>query len=222
MILVPAYNEAERVAATVEGLRRAIPEGRVIVVDDGSADGTARLARDAGAVVESMSRNMGKGNALNEAFERVSPADEDILLFVDADLGLTSAEASALLGPVLSGEADMTVAKFRVRGKGGFGLAKNLARWGIRRFGAGFDAKAPLSGQRAMRAGLFKEIGGLESGYGMEIGLTINVLRRGGRIQEIEVDMADNETGRDLAGWRHRGRQFWHIARVLAKELKRS
>jgi glycosyltransferase involved in cell wall biosynthesis len=216
--LIPAFNEEERIVGTIEGLRSTIPDIEIFVVDDGSMDNTTSRARAAGAHVLEMPRNMGKGNALNAAFRDVRFNDEDYLLLIDADLGATSSEAAALLEPVLNRSAEMTVARFRTRGKGGFGLAKGLGRWGIRRLGGGYEATAPLSGQRVLRAGLFRDIGGLESGYGMEVGLSIDVLRRGGRIMEIEVDMSDNETGRDLAGWRHRGKQFRQIAWVIAKK----
>ncbi len=215
--LVPAYNEEERIVATIVGLQRAIPGVRVVVADDGSTDATPVLAEGAGADVERISRNTGKGGALNAVFSRLEIGNDEILLLIDADLGESSAEAAALLAPVTEGRAEMVVAKFKVRGKGGFGLAKNLGRLGIKFLG-GFEATAPLSGQRALKVGLFREIGGLEGGYGMEVGLTIDVLRLGGRVEEVEVDMTHNETGRDLAGWRHRGRQFRHIAWVLLKK----
>lgn len=215
--LVPALNEESRIASTIQGLYGAVPRIEVVVVDDGSTDETGVRARAAGAIVKRMPRNMGKGNALNEAFRALDLDDQDYLLFIDADLGATSGEAANLLSPITAGEAEMTVASFQARTKGGFGLATGLARWGIRRL-SGFEATTPLSGQRAMRVGLFRAVGGLESGYGMEVGLTIDVLRCGGRIREVAVEMSHNETGRDLAGWRHRGNQFQQIARVLFKK----
>jgi len=215
--LVPAFNEEERIVATIAGLRRAIPGVRIVVADDGSTDTTVGLAQSAGADVERIPRNIGKGGALNVVFSSLETDDDDILLLVDADLGESSAEAAALLAPVTEGRAEMVVARFKTRGKGGFGLARNLGRLGIKFLG-GYEATAPLSGQRALRAGLFREIGGLEGGYGMEVGLTIDVLRLGGRVEEVEVDMIHNETGRDLAGWRHRGRQFRQIGWVLLKK----
>lgn len=215
--LVPAFNEEQRIVATIGGLRQAIPGIRIVVADDGSTDDTAVLAKSAGVEVERVSSNIGKGGALNAAFSNLEVDDSDILLLIDADLGESSVEAAALLAPVVAGQAEMVVARFKTRGKGGFGLARNLGRLGIKFLG-GFEATAPLSGQRALKAGVFREIGGLEGGYGMEVGLTIDVLRAGGRVEEVEVDMTHNETGRDLAGWRHRGRQFRQIGRVLLKK----
>lgn len=219
--LVPAYNEEGTVGATVAGLAGAIPGVEVVVVDDGSRDATAVEAAAAGAAVMAMTGNLGKGGALNEAFRRLNPADEDILLFIDADLGATSHEASKLLVPLLAGRADMVVAAFgKPKKKGGFGLVKGLARWGIKHLG-GIEVKSPLSGQRALRAGLFRAVGGLAPGYGMETALTIDALRAGNKVLEVDTEMGHNETGRDIAGFAHRGRQLISVLTVLAKRVLR-
>ena len=213
--LVPAYNEERAIAQTVAGLISAVDGVDVIVVDDGSVDKTVEAANGAGASVIALGRNHGKGGAINEAVARLSPADDDILLFIDGDLGATSAEAVKLVGPLVDGRADMVIAVFgKPAKKGGFGLVKGAARWGIKRFG-GLDVKAPLSGQRAMRARLFRAVGGLAPGYGMETGLTIDALRAGFKVMEVETAMGHNETGRDIAGFKHRGRQFAAVAKVL-------
>lgn len=214
--LVPAFNEEAAIGATVAGLIGAIAGVEVVVVDDGSRDATASTAESAGATVMAMGKNLGKGGAVNEAFRRLDPADEDILLFIDADLGATSREASKLLVPLLARRADMVVAAFgKPKKKGGFGLVKGLARWGIKRLG-GIEVKSPLSGQRALRAGLFLAVGGLAPGYGMETGLTIDALRHGFKVLEVDTAMSHNETERDIAGFSHRGRQFLAVLKVLA------
>lgn len=217
--LVPAFNEQDRITRTVEGLLRAVEGVEVVVVDDGSDDDTVLLATAAGASIISLGRNLGKGDAVNEAFARLNPADDDILLLIDADLEETATEAAKLIGPLLDGAADMVIAVFgKPRKKGGFGLVKGLARWGIRLFG-GLEVRAPLSGQRALRAGLLRAVGGFDPGYGMETGLTIDALRRGFKVIEVRTDMTHNETGRDIAGFKHRGRQFLAVARVLIVRL---
>lgn len=214
--LVPAFNEEATIEATVDGLIGAIDGVEVVVVDDGSRDRTAAKATAAGATVLAISKNLGKGGAVNEAFLRLNPADEDIVLFIDADLGATSKEASKLIAPLIVGRADMVIAAFgKPKKKGGFGLVKGLARWGIKRLG-GLEVKSPLSGQRALKAGLWRAVGGMAPGYGMETGLTIDVLRRGFKVLEVDTAMSHNETGRDIAGFSHRGRQFLAVLKVLA------
>lgn len=220
LALVPAFNEEDVVALTVEALNAAVAGVEIFVIDDGSTDATAAEAEKAGAVVIRMKSNLGKGGAVNAAFAHLAPEDEDVLLLIDADLGATAAEADKITGPVLDDEADMAVAGFgKAQKKGGFGLVKGLASWGIRRLG-GRDVSTPLSGQRVLRARVFRDVAGLEGGYGMEVGLTIDVLRKGYRVVEVPTSMSHRESGRDIAGFRHRGGQFIAVAWALVKRVR--
>jgi glycosyltransferase involved in cell wall biosynthesis len=211
-VLVPAYNEASRIKDTVQAVL-SIPEvAEVVVVDDGSTDATAEVARASGARVIRLPRNKGKGEALNRG---AALCTRDVVLLIDADLGVSAVEARRLLLPVLEGEADMTVARFpAARHKGGFGLVKGLARTGIRWY-TGLVMESPLSGQRAMTREVLQHLLPFASGFGVEVGMTIKAARLGFRVQEVPVVMTHRETGRDLKGFLHRGKQFWHVARVL-------
>lgn len=215
VVVIPAFNESERIARTV-GTALAIPGvERVIVVDDCSADETAEKAAAAGAEVLRLQRNVGKGGALEAGLDVAR--DADVVLLLDGDLGETAAEAAKLLEPVAEGRADMTIAMFpRATGKAGFGLVKNLARLGIRVLGGPMDAQAPLSGQRALTRRAVEAVTPVASGYGVEVALTIRALRAGLRVVEVPTTMAHAATGRDLAGFRHRGRQFRHVLAALA------
>lgn len=216
--LVPAYNEVERVASTVKAIG-ALPQVEgVLVVDDGSSDATARAASTAGARVLTLGHNLGKGAALDRGLAWLAEnAPGATLLLLDADLGDTAAQAGALLEPLVRGEADMAIARFpRATGKAGFGLVKGLARWGIRKLGSkSFSAEAPLSGQRALTPTAVEACVPFARGYGVEVALTVRALRAGLRVVEVETTMAHAATGRDLAGFVHRGRQFAHVARAL-------
>jgi glycosyltransferase involved in cell wall biosynthesis len=114
-VVIPAKDEADLIAATVTAAR-AIPGVRlVVVVDDGSSDQTSRQAMQAGAEVVRHPRNRGKGAAMTTgaaAVARLAGSDgaATALLFVDADLGGTAAATAVLTGPVLAGDADMTIA----------------------------------------------------------------------------------------------------------------
>lgn len=211
--VVPAFNEERRVAETVRALRSSGAADEVIVVDDGSRDRTAAVAEAAGARVLRLVDNRGKGEALNRG---AALARGDVLLFVDADLGETAAEAARLVEVVRAGEADMAVAVFpRPRHAGGFGLVIGLARFGIRAL-TGMRLQAPLSGQRAMLRRVFDAVGRCAGGFGAEVGLTVDAARAGFCIVEVRTVMAHRATGRDLAGFTHRGRQFVAVLRVLA------
>lgn len=212
--LIPAYNEAKYITATVAALAALSEVSEIVVVDDASSDSTAALAAAAGARVISLPCNSGKGAALNRGSEQIKA---DIVMLLDGDLGDSAGNAKLLLEPVLAGRADMTVAHFPPpRLKGGFGLVKGLARKGIK-FYTGLEMQSPLSGQRVMTRPVMDKLLPFASGYGVEVGLTIKAARAGFKVLEVPVPMTHAETGRDLKGFWHRGRQFCHIARVLAK-----
>lgn len=216
--VVPALNEERRVGETVRALRSAGAADEVIVVDDGSRDRTAAVAEAAGAHVVRLRINLGKGEALNQG---AAVARGGVLLFVDADLGATAAEAARLVEAVRAGEADMAVAVLpRPRHAAGVGLVVGLARLGIRTL-TGMRLQAPLSGQRAMRREVFDAVGRCAAGFGAEVGLAVDAARAGFRIVEVRTDMAHRATGRDLAGFVHRGRQFLAVLRVLAHRAVR-
>lgn len=214
--LIPAHNEAGRIAATVAAARSVPQIDRVLVIDDASTDDTARLAAEAGAEVLRLERNRGKGGALQHGLDAVAE-DADVIALLDGDLGKTAAEADVLLAPVLAGDADMTIATLpKPPGSGGFGLVKGLARWGIRAL-SGFEATAPLSGQRALSRAAWTTSTPFATGYGVEVGLTVRAARAGVRLLEVPTTMTHAATGRDITGFRHRGRQFVQVAGALAR-----
>ena len=233
--LIPARNEAERIFWTVRSILHIPEVTRVIVIDDNSEDITARLAEEAGAKVIRVRNRAsggsnpevpgekpiiniagGKGAALEHGAKFAE--DADFVLLLDGDLGFSAGEARKLLPAVLAGEADMTIAKFpRPAGKAGFGLVKGLARWGIASMGGGWEADAPLSGQRCLRRECLDQIRPFAHGYGVEVTLTIRALRKGFKLLEVPTMMTHAATGRDLSGFWHRGRQFMNVARSLLK-----
>lgn len=215
-VLIPAHNEADRIADTVIAAR-AIPHvTRVVVVDDASHDDTAERAEAAGAKVIRLWNNVGKGAALETGAMRIENAD--VILLLDGDLGDTAGQGALLIAPIIEGRADMVVAGFPApQGKAGFGLVKRLARWGIRVMGDGFNATAPLSGQRALTRRCLEVVRPFASGYGVEVSLTIRARRAGLRIVEVPTTMTHAATGRDLHGFVHRGRQFVHVALAFAR-----
>jgi hypothetical protein len=195
-ILLAARGEEERIGRTVERLRAAFPEAEVIVADDGSRDATADVAERAGARVLRLPHR-GKGQALTLA-ERAAPPGP--LLVCDADL---DGDLSALV----DAEAELAIAVFAERQGGGFGLAKRAAR-ALIRARSGFVAVEPLSGQRAFSERARAEAFPLAAGFGCEVGASIDVARAGLRLAELELPLGHRTTGRDAAGFLHRGRQL--------------
>ncbi|MFC7731196.1 glycosyltransferase family 2 protein [Actinomadura keratinilytica] len=220
-VVIPAKDEADRIAATVKAALELPGAGLVVVVDDGSADGTARVAEQAGAKVVRHGRNRGKGAAMESGAEAVRLLDDDRreprhLLFLDADLAETAREAAPLVEPVRRREADMTIAVFSTTVKlGGHGFVVRLSRDGIRR-ATGWEATQPLNGQRCLTRAAFEAARPLAAGFGVETALTIDLLRQGFRVTEVEVPLAHRATGTDWRSQLHRARQFRDVARALA------
>jgi hypothetical protein len=172
---------------------------------------------------------IGKGAAVTRAAREALrdagvPADEppvtardpnSILVFVlcDGDLGDSAAELPALADAVRRGDTDVAVAVFATRVGGGFGLALGFARWAIRRR-CGLRTRAPISGQRALGARALQDVLPFAHGFGMEIGMTVDAVRAGHRVLEVELDLSHRASGHTLAGFLHRGRQLVDFARV--------
>lgn len=220
-VIIPAYNESARIAATVTAAASVAGVNRVIVVDDGSTDTTSQVARDAGAEVVGLAENGGKAAAMEHGFQAVASDDgsveqANVLVFLDADLESTARHLGQLAAPVLSDEADMTVATLpqQMTSGGGRGFVVRLAHDGIRQ-ATGWGATQPLSGQRAVSAPAFRAALPLAAGWGVEVGMTIDLLNRGFRLMEVEVPFHHRVSGKDWRAQLHRGRQFLGVWRAL-------
>jgi glycosyltransferase involved in cell wall biosynthesis len=216
-VIVAAYNEADRILATLAALSDAFPDAPVWVADDGSSDETQALAAAAGAMVVRSERLIGKGGAVTLAARQALASGTvgrgSVALLCDGDLGDSAALLAPLVKEVRTGEADLAVAVFARRVGGGVGLAIGFARWAIRRR-CGLSPRAPISGQRAMCADVLAQVLPFAHGFGMEIGMTIDATRAGARVREIDLDLHHRATGRTLGGFLHRGRQFVDFVRV--------
>jgi glycosyltransferase involved in cell wall biosynthesis len=220
--VIPARDEADRIAATVEAVRRLPSVGPVIVVNDGSTDATSAVARAAGAVVVEHRWSRGKAAAMVTGAEMVRVLDEHDgrrtprhLLFLDADLGPTAASVAPLMEPVVDGRADLTIARFPGRERRGKGLVMRVATRAIRRR-TGWLATEPLSGQRCVTRTAFDRLRPLAHGFGVETAMTLDALRLGLRVAEVDVPLAHRERGHDLRSELHKARQLRDVLRALA------
>ena len=143
------------------------------------------------------------------------------LLLLDADLEESAANCAPLISPVVEGEADLTIALPPAQvtadggSPGGFGFVVNTARRGIAEL-TGWTPRAPLSGQRCLTRRAFELASPLAAGWGMEVGMTIDVLRAGLKVVEIEIDLRHRATGTDLGAQLHRAAQLRDVTRALA------
>ena len=212
--IVAAQNEAESIDPSVRALAAAMPGARIFVADDASDDGTADLAMAAGATVISRGKPHGKGGNVTAAAQALlSEGFAGTVLLCDADLGTSAQQLLALVEAVEADKCDLAVAAFARREGGGFGLAVGYAHDKILEL-CGFDAKAPISGQRAMSAATLRKLLPFQPGWGMEMGMTITAVRAGLRVEEIELELAHRATGRTLGGFLHRGAQLRDFRRT--------
>ena len=203
-ILLAARDEASLIGRTVERLREAFPLAEIAVADDGSRDETAEAAEAAGARVLRLPA-LGKGQALSLAERAIPPGP---LLLCDADV-------EGDLRALAATDADLAVAVFARRLGGGFGIAKRVAR-ALIAARCGFRAREPLSGQRFLSPAARSLCFPLAPGFGCEVRLTIDAVRAGLRVVEVELPLAHRAAGRDAAGFVHRGRQLLHALLACA------
>ncbi len=211
---------------TLAALAKVPDVTRVIVVDDGSRDATAEVARSSGAHVLSRTvpgRPRGKGHALltGLSYLRDEPGRGPVLL-ADADLGATASSLGGLLA-ALDDDTPAAIAAFPenltnpAKGPaGGLGLVKGYARRAIaRRNTLDFVPTEPLSGQRALLPSAVDALPGIAPGFGAEVGMTLDLLSAGIRPVEVPLPLIHRRTSKTPAGFVHRARQGLDILRAL-------
>lgn len=216
-VVIPVFNEEQSIQETIRALMYIHLIGEIIIVDDGSTDQTAafiqRIQHPKIQLI-GLETNGGKGAALRKGVERCR---YPIIAFVDGDVGNTASEIMKLIFPILQGRADVSIAKFpKASQKGGVGIVKYTARKAVYWY-TGAYIENVLCGQRAFRKEVLRGIE-IPDGFGVEVGMTIDIIKNQYKIVEIPVDMTHKETGRTFAGFVHRGKQWFHIMKVLARK----
>ncbi|NKX92613.1 glycosyltransferase [Sanguibacter hominis ATCC BAA-789] len=226
-VIIPAKDEAKRIAATVRSARAIPYVDLVLVVDDGSDDDTQHVAREAGAVVVRHSHNRGKAAAMETGASIVAMRDSSdrparLLLFIDGDLGETAVNTAPLITPVLKGAADMSIALLPPQpGAGGHGIVVGAARRAIASL-TGWTPTQPLSGQRCLTREAFEAATPLAHGWGVETGMTIDLVRRGYVAVEVPCDLRHRPSKKDLRGTLHRAAQYRDVILAVNARKMRS
>jgi glucosyl-3-phosphoglycerate synthase len=204
-VIIPTLNESATITSMVQFARRNRLVSEVIVVDDGSIDGTPELAKAAGARVFT-STMLGKGASMEDGMRE---ARSNILVYLDGDLEqLEESSIELLAGPILQDEADFVKAKFtRAAGRVTLLTAKPLIRTHFPEL-ARLDQ--PLGGVIAVRKSTLKDLN-FENDYGVDVGLLIDAFLNGARIAEVDIGHLDhrNHCLNDL------GEMATQVARVL-------
>jgi glycosyltransferase involved in cell wall biosynthesis len=200
LAIVPALNEEASIAGVVGELLAYDPGLRVVVVDDGSTDRTAEVARASGAKVISLPFNLGIGGAVQTGFRYAWEQGFDVAVRADGDGQHDPAELDAILRPVLADEADVAVGS-RFIGGDGYRSSRSR-RAGIRLLATIVSALTrqrvtdPTSGfQAANRLGIRLFAADYPHDY-PEAEATVMVFKHRLRLQEVPVKMRARESGR--------------------------
>jgi glycosyltransferase involved in cell wall biosynthesis len=190
-IVIPAHNEAGRVPQVLERLRMVdigAPVLPAIVVDDGSTDGTAEAAEGAGAAVVRLSSNLGKGSALRAGVDEALRRGAGVVVMMDADGQHRPEDLPALVGPILTGEADVTLGARTFTGE-----MPRLYRFGNRLLSAavailfGMPVADSQCGLRAFTAAAARDLRWSSAGYAVETEMLVRMARARLRWREVPI-----------------------------------
>jgi len=207
LVVIPTYQEAENIAVVLQRVRAAAPTVSVLVVDDGSPDGTADLAESVGREVGEVSvlrrtHKAGLGSAYRAGFEQGLAMGHDVLLEMDADLSHDPSDVPRLLQAVADGAA-LAIGSRYVAGGGTPNWPWHrllLSRWGNRYVGLvlGLRVSDATAGFRAYRADMLETIDYQTTsadGYAFQVEMAYRVRRAGGAITEVPITFSDRVRG---------------------------
>ena len=207
LVVLPTYNEVDTIELVLRGVRSAVADADVLVVDDSSPDGTAAVAEKVagelgGMTVLTRMGRTGLGSAYRAGFAHGLEQGYEVLVEMDSDLSHAPEALPALVAPIADG-ADLVVGSRYVPG----GSIPNwawhrrlLSRWGNRYAAVmlGLDVTDATSGFRAYRASVLRGLA-LDriraEGYAFQIEMVYRVARRGGRVVEVPIAFVDRERG---------------------------
>jgi glycosyltransferase involved in cell wall biosynthesis len=118
LVIIPAYNEADSIGGVISRVRTSMPEADVVVIDDGSTDATAAIAREAGALVVSLPHNLGIGGAVQTGYVFATEMGYDIAVQVDGDGQHDPSEIAEIVAPVLADQADVVIGSRYIEDRG--------------------------------------------------------------------------------------------------------
>lgn len=232
-VVVPTYNEAENIRGISAAILEALPGATLLIVDDGSPDGTGRIADDLAAVdlrVRARHRpaKQGLGRAYLEGFEVALAGGAEIVVQMDADWSHDPIALPSLIAPIVAGDADLVIGSRYTAGGG-------VVDWGLGRRvisrGGSLFAKTVLrlnpsdltGGFKAWRASTLQTIefdGVHAGGYVFQIEMTFRASRSGGRVQEVPITFRDRRVGQSKMNRRIIAEALVVVVELRAEELR--
>lgn len=195
-VLIPCYNEELTIRSVVEDFKKVIPQADIYVYDNNSKDNTAKIAKEAGAIVVPEYRQ-GKGNVVRSMFRDI---DADCYIMVDGDDTYPAADSYEVAKLVLEGKADMAIgdrlsSTYFEENKRPFHNFGNKMVRGLINSIFKSDVKDIMTGCRAFNKRFVKSFPVLSKGFEIETEMSIHALDKGFLIREIPIAYRDRPEG---------------------------
>lgn len=213
-VVIPACNEAGHIGQVLAGLSPEVHGLPILamVVDDGSSDQTADLARAEGARVISHAINLGKGAALKTGCDAIIEAGCDLLVLMDADGQHRPRDLPLMVSPLVMGQADLVLGRRRFTSK--MPATMRLGNWGLSRlftllFGVTFNDTQ--CGLRAFTAEAYQKLDWIATDYAVETEMLVTAARARLRTVEVEIETIYHDA--------YKGTTVTDGMRILAKMI---
>jgi dolichol-phosphate mannosyltransferase len=231
-IVLPTYNEADNLPGIAQAILAALPAATLLVVDDGSPDGTGAIAdglaaADARVRVRHRAAKQGLGRAYLDGFGIAEAGGAEIVVQMDADWSHDPGVLPDLIGPVADGSTDLVIGSRYVRGGGvvDWGLGRRLISRGgslFARLVLGLGPHDLTGGFKAWRTAALSTIpfaGVHAGGYVFQIEMTFRASRLGARIREIPITFRDRRVGQSKMSRRIVAEALVVVLQLRAEEL---
>ena len=215
-VVIPAFQAAATIGAVATGVRTVLPDATLIVVDDGSTDGTGEAARGQGAIVLTHPRNRGKGVALRSGITRACTDGATAIVTLDADGQHPASEIPRLLEPIHEHAADLVLGA-RAR-NGTMPLPRRFTNWISASLATRIGGQHVIDAQTGFRAftrALAERIRPAGDRYEFEANFLLDALRAGYRVSSVVVPT--------IYGTPSHFRQVgdtWRMARAFARHMR--
>jgi len=216
---IPAYNEEKFIGKVIKETKKYVD--KVLVVDDGSTDKTAQIAKNNGAIVIRHKKNKGKGIAVNKIFDKSREIKVDILVLLDGDGQHQPEEIPSLIKPIIYNEADIVIGSRFIKNKNFIPLYRKIGLYVltlVTNFGSKIKVTDSQSGFRAFSKKAINNLNFKEKGLAVESEMQFLAKEKKLRILEIPINTTYEE--------RAKRNPFFHgfnnLIRIFIMILKRN
>jgi len=194
-IIIPAYNEEKNIREVVSGAKNSSPRSLIIVVDDGSKDRTAAIAKTCGAVVIKNLRNLGKAESTKKAANYLFEKHPEVkaIALIDADNQYSPRDLPRIIKPIIGGEADFVIGRRDFSDIPSFGHRPGIRIFAfLFNFLYGASFRDTVCGLRAISVKALKRMELESSGYAVESEMLVDAVQKGMKIKSVPVKVRYN------------------------------